>query len=311
MIITMNIPVHKPVLTREVIEGLNVAPGKKYIDCTLGLGGHARAIMESAYPGGELLGIDADPEAIWIARDNLNEYSDNITIVNDNFNNLEEICDEYDFSPVDGILFDLGVSSLQLDTAERGFSFQSDAELDMRFNPEQVLTATDLVNILPEPRLAQLLEEYGEEHRARRIARAIIASRPLNSTRKLAQVVEQAVKGERGHIHPATKTFLALRIVVNHELDNLKDALEQSVRLLKPNGRLTVLSYHSLEDRIVKQFMKQESSECICPPEVPVCICGHVPTLRLITKKIITPSAAEIKLNPRSRSAKLRVAEKV
>jgi 16S rRNA (cytosine1402-N4)-methyltransferase len=181
----------------------------------------------------------------------------------------------------------------------------------MRFNPEQVLTAMDLVNILPEQRLAQLLEEYGEEHRARRIARHIVASRPINSTGKLAQVVEDAVRGERGHIHPATKTFLALRIVVNHELENLKKALEQSVRLLKPRGRLVVLSYHSLEDRIVKQFMKQESSECICPPGTPVCICGHKPALRIVNKKVITPSAEEIKNNPRSRSAKLRVAEKV
>jgi 16S rRNA (cytosine1402-N4)-methyltransferase len=311
MITTMNIPVHKPVLTREVLEGLDVAPGKNYIDCTLGLGGHAQAILSSAYPGGRLLGIDADPEAALIARDNLYEYSDNVTIVNDNFTNLEEICDEYDFTDVDGILFDLGISSLQLDTPERGFSFQSDAELDMRFSPEQVLTAMDLVNILPEQKLAQLLEEYGEERRARRIARAIVANRPVNSTRKLALLIEQVFKGERGHIHPATKTFLALRIVVNHELENLRSALEQSIKLLNKNGRLVVLSYHSLEDRIVKQFMKRESSGCICPPETPVCVCGHVPTLNLITKKVVTPSIEEIKNNPRSRSAKLRVAEKV
>jgi 16S rRNA (cytosine1402-N4)-methyltransferase len=311
MITTMNIPVHKPVLTREVIEGLNIAPGKNYVDCTLGLGGHAQAILSSSYPGGRLLGIDADPEAASIARDNLYEYSNNITIVNDNFTNLEEICREYDFTGVDGILFDLGISSLQLDTPERGFSFQSDAELDMRFSPEQVLTAMDLVNILPEQKLAQLLEEYGEEHRARRIARSIVANRPVNSTRKLAQLIEQAVKGERGHIHPATKTFLALRIVVNHELENLRSALEQSIKVLNKNGRLVVLSYHSLEDRIVKQFMKRESSACICPPETPVCVCGHVPTLNLITKKVVTPSIEEVKNNPRSRSAKLRVAEKV
>jgi 16S rRNA (cytosine1402-N4)-methyltransferase len=311
MITTMNIPVHKPVLTREVIEGLNIAPGKHYIDCTLGLGGHAQSILASSYPGGRLLGIDADPEAALIARDNLYEYSDNITIVNDNFTNLEEICREYGFTDVDGILFDLGISSLQLDTPERGFSFQSDAELDMRFSPDQVLTAMDLVNILPEQKLAQLLEEYGEEHRARRIARSIVANRPVNSTRKLAQIIEHVAKGERGHIHPATKTFLALRIVVNHELENLRSALEQSIKLLNKNGRLVVLSYHSLEDRIVKQFMKRESSACICPQETPVCVCGHVPTLNLITKKVVTPSIEEIKNNPRSRSAKLRVAEKV
>lgn len=310
MIITMNIPVHKPVLVREVVEALNVEPGKDYIDCTLGLGGHAKAIMEEAYPG-RLLGIDTDPDAIWIARENLADYASNITFVNDNFNNLENICLSYDFAHVDGILFDLGISSLQLDTAQRGFSFQADAEPDMRMNPEQVLTATDLVNILPEAKLAQLIEQYGEEYRAKQIARNIVQNRPVNSTTALARIISQAVKGERGHIHPATKTFLALRIVVNHELDNLEKTLKQTVNLLNSGGRLVVISYHSLEDRIVKQFMKQESSECICPPGTPVCICKHVPTLRLVNKKVVTPSEMEIKDNPRSRSAKLRVAERV
>jgi 16S rRNA (cytosine1402-N4)-methyltransferase len=310
MIITMNVPVHKPVLTREVVEALNIEPGKNYIDCTLGLGGHARAIIEKAYPG-KLLGIDADPEAIWIARDNLADYTDSIIFVNDNFNNLENICRDYDFTPVDGILFDLGLSSLQLDTPERGFSFQEDAEPDMRISPEQVLTAMDLVNILPELKLAQLIEQYGEEYKAKQIARNIVNNRPINSTKRLAQIIAQAIKGERRHIHPATKTFLALRIVVNHELDNLEKTLEQTVSLLNPGGRLVVLSYHSLEDRIVKQFMKRESSQCICPPQTPVCVCNHIPTLSIVTKKIITPSEDEIKNNPRSRSAKLRVAERI
>lgn len=311
MTITMSVPVHIPVLIKEVVEALNVKPGGRYVDCTLGLGGHAQAILTKSEPDGKLLGLDTDSDAIWIARENLSYYKDRITIVGGNFANLESICLDQDFFPVDGILFDLGVSSMQLDTAERGFSFKADAEPDMRFSSEQILTAMDLVNILPEKRLSQLLEQYGEEYNSKRIARNIIANRPINSTKQLAHLVEQATKGKRGHIHPATKTFLALRIVVNHELENLKKALEQTVKILDANGRLVVLSYHSLEDRLVKQFMKQESSRCICPPDVPVCCCNHIPKLRIISKKVITPSNSEIENNPRSRSAKLRIAERL
>ncbi len=311
MTLTMNMPVHKPVLLNEVIAGLQVRPGKCYVDCTLGLGGHASAILEKALPGGYLLGIDADPEAINIARERLEEFNGSVIYVNDNFINLRRICEENDFVPVDGILFDLGVSSMQLDRPERGFSFQGEGELDMRFNQDQVLTAMDLVNILPEYRLAQLLLEYGDEYNCKQIARNIVRNRPVKSTVDLARLVEQAVGGRHGKIHPATKTFLALRIVVNHEMENLKAALEQTVDLLTPGGRLVVISYHSIEDRIVKQFVKRESSSCICPPGTPACTCNHIPTLSLIEKKVITPDTGELKDNPRSRSAKLRVVERL
>jgi 16S rRNA (cytosine1402-N4)-methyltransferase len=312
MTLTMPLPTHTPVLLNEVIEALQIKPGKRYVDCTLGLGGHTRAILEKSYPTGQLLGIDADPEAISIARTKLAQYSGAIVLVNDNFTNLENVCRENDFLPVDGILFDLGISSAQLEDAERGFSFQQDAQPDMRVSPNQVLTATDLINILPEDRLAQLIYEYGEERRSRQIARLIVKNRPVISTVDLANMIEQTVGYDRQHkIHPATKTFLALRIAVNHELENLETALKQTIKCLNRRGRLVVISYHSLEDRIVKQFMKRETMACLCPPQTPVCNCGHAPSFKIISKKVITPSPSEIEINPRSRSAKLRVSERL
>jgi 16S rRNA (cytosine1402-N4)-methyltransferase len=311
MTLTMNLPVHKPVLLNEVVEALNVEPGKRYIDCTLGLGGHSLAIINKAYPEGRLLGIDADPDAIIIAREKLANYTDSVVLVNDNFINLEKLCREKDFMPADGILFDLGVSSLQLDTANRGFSFQSEANLDMRFGPEQVLTAADLINILPEFRLAQLLLEYGDEYKNKQIARNIVKNRPITTTRELVDIIEQAVGGRHGKLHPATKTFMALRIMVNHELENLQSVLNQTLNCLAEGGRLVVISYHSMEDRIVKEFVRRESSKCICPPGLPICNCQHSPTIKSIVKKIITPSWDEIKDNPRSRSAKLRCIERL
>jgi 16S rRNA (cytosine1402-N4)-methyltransferase len=312
MTLTMPLPTHTPVLLNEVIEALQIKPGKRYVDCTLGLGGHTRAILEKSYPTGQLLGIDADPEAISIARTKLAQYSGAIVLVNDNFTNLENVCRENDFLPVDGILFDLGISSAQLEDAERGFSFQQDAQPDMRVSPNQVLTATDLINILPEDRLAQLIYEYGEERRSRQIARLIVKNRPVISTVDLANMIEQTVGYDRQHkIHPATKTFLALRIAVNHELENLETALKQTIKCLNRRGRLVVISYHSLEDRIVKQFMKRETMACLCPPQTPVCNCGHAPSFKIISKKVITPSLSEIEINPRSRSAKLRVSERL
>ena len=311
MTLTMPLPTHTPVLLNEIVEALQVKPGKRYIDCTLGLGGHARAILEKTAPSGQLLGIDTDPEAIRIARTKLSQYSGATILVNDNFANIENICRENNFLPVDGILFDLGISSAQLDNAVRGFSFQHDAQPDMRFSPNQVLTATDLINILPEDRLAQLIYEYGEERQSRQIARLIIKNRPVVSTVDLAEIIQQAVGGRQHKIHPATKTFQALRIAVNHELENLETALKQTTNCLNRRGRLVVVSYHSLEDRIVKQFMKRETMACLCPPQTPVCNCGHVPSFKLISKKIITPSPGEIERNHRSRSAKLRVAERL
>lgn len=291
-------PTHIPVLVNQIITGLQPQPGGHFIDCTVGLGGHASAILERILPDGKLLGIDADPDAIHLTNAKLAHYGEALILVNDNFTNVENICKEYDFHPVDGILFDLGVSSLQLDTAQRGFSFQREAPLDMRFNTNQGLTAADLVNTLYEQELARILREYGEEHHSRKIAQCIVQNRPIHTTLKLARVVKQVLGGKHARIHPATRTFMALRIAVNSELENLETALGQTINLLRPEGRLVVISYHSLEDRIVKRFMRQESST-------------ETPTLRLISRKVIRPTSLEIKSNPRSRSAKLRVAERL
>jgi len=302
---------HIPVLVKETIEALAVQPGGRYIDCTLGGGGHAAAILEHSSPGGQLLGIDADPEAIKIAGRRLEAYSGSTLLINENFVNLQVICYKYDFLPVHGILFDLGLSSLQLNGNGRGFSFQHKAPLDMRLNPNQEITAADIVNTYGEAELAHLIKTYGEEGFGRQIARRIVQERPIQTTLQLAQMVERVIGRRRGRIHPATKTFQALRITVNQELEHLELALRQAVSLLGFEGRLVVISYHSLEDRIVKQFMQRESKDCICPPDTPTCVCGHTASLRLINKRVITPSLAEVQINPRSRSARLRAAERV
>ncbi|MFC1900381.1 16S rRNA (cytosine(1402)-N(4))-methyltransferase RsmH [Chloroflexota bacterium] len=304
-------PAHIPVLIEEAIKALAVQPGGRYIDCTLGAGGHAAAILEKSSPGGQLLGIDADVDAIKAAGQNLLAYSDSILLINDNFVNLKAICYKYDFLPVHGIVLDLGLSSLQLESETRGFSFQRNAPLDMRVNPNQELTASYIVNSYPEIELANLIRSYGEETRSRQIARRIIKDRPIKSTLELSRTIERVTGSKRGKIHPATKTFQALRIAVNRELENLDSTLKQAVDLLGYEGRLVVISYHSLEDRIVKQFMKQESQDCICPPSIPTCVCGHSASLKLINKRVITPSLPEVQSNPRSRSAKLRAAERI
>jgi len=301
---------HTPVMLSETLRGLAVQPGGRYVDCTLGAGGHAQAILDHSSPGGQLLGLDADPNAFDQARERLQHYQDSILLVNDNFANLQAVCIKYDFFPVHGILMDLGLSSMQLNGNGRGFSFQHDAPLDMRFDPNQKTTAADIVNNTSEERLAHLIKMYGEESHARQIAREIVRYRPLRTTKELAAIIEKTV-GRRGKIHPATKTFQALRIAVNHELEHLESALRQAVELLGYEGRLVVITYHSLEDRIVKQFMHKEASSCVCPPETPTCVCGHTARLRLVNKKVITPSPKEIEVNPRSRSAKLRVAERI
>ena len=298
MNLTMSAPTHIPVLLEETIEALDVQPGGRYIDCTLGAGGHAAAILEHSSPGGQLLGIDADPKAIKIARARLEAYSSSILLVNQNFVNLQAICTKHDFFPVHGILFDLGLSSLQLEHNNRGFSFQHDALLDMRLSPSQDITAAIIINSSPESQLAHLIRAYGEERYSQRIARQIVRQRPITTTLQLAQTIEQAIGGRRGRIHPATRTFQALRIAVNQELEHLKSALKQAIDLLGFGGRLVVISYHSLEDRIVKRLMHQEAS-------------GEEACLRLVNKKVITPSLAEVQFNPRSRSAKLRAAERI
>jgi 16S rRNA (cytosine1402-N4)-methyltransferase len=302
-------PYHIPVLSKEVLKGLQTKAGGYYIDCTVGLGGHAKAILQNILPGGRLLGIDVDPEALHIAKNGLRNYGNAVILVNDNFTNLEAICSKYEFQPVDGILFDLGASSWQLDSAQRGFSFQSEAPLDMRFTPGQGPTAAEIINSYSEQELVRVIKEYGEESHSRQIASLIVQNRPIYTTSELARLVKHALRYKYNKINPATKTFMAFRITVNHELENLKSVLEQVTKLLRSQGRLVVISYHSLEDRIVKQFMKREASDCICPPEALICRCGHKASLRLITKKVIRPSLSEIENNPRSRSGKMRVAE--
>jgi 16S rRNA (cytosine1402-N4)-methyltransferase len=298
-------------MVAEVAEALRAGPGGRYIDCTLGAGGHTAAILEKSAPDGQVLGIDTDPAAIEMANDRLFPYGGRATIVNDNFANLDSIARQHGFTGVDGILLDLGLSTMQIDDEGRGFSFQSDAPLDMRANPAAGRTAADIVNHLGERDLADLIYKYGEEPASRRIARFIVSRRPFSSTLELARAIEAATGGHRSRIHPATRTFMALRIAVNDELGNLEMVLQQAVGLLAEGGRLAVISYHSLEDRIVKQFMRREATACICPTDVPACRCGHTPTLSLVNRKVITTSLLEQELNPRSRSAKLRIGERV
>ena len=281
-------------MVTEAMEALNVRPGGWYVDCTLGAGGHACAILERNQPGGRLLGIDADPMAVETARRTLGAFGEAVTLAQANFSELGGVCREHGFTANDGILFDLGVSSMQLDIAERGFSFQREAPLDMRFDTTSGPSAADIVNHYSEQELARILWEYGEERYSRQIAHRIVEQRPILSTLRLAHVVQQVLGNRRGRIHPATRTFMALRIVVNRELESLKLALEQSKDLLRAGGRLVVISYHSLEDRIVKQFMRAEAAE-------------HA--YALIAKKVIRPTSLELRSNPRSRSARLRVAE--
>jgi 16S rRNA (cytosine1402-N4)-methyltransferase len=303
---------HVPVLLGEVLEALAVRPGGRYVDSTLGAGGHARAILDASSPDGELLGIDLDPDALAVARERLAPYGGRVTFVEGEFSQVGDLCREEGFAPVQGILFDLGLSSLQLEDESRGFSFQREGPLDMRFSPSQDLTAADIVNTYSEEALAKLLWEYGQERQSRRIARRLVEERPLRSTTQLAKAAEQAVgRGARGVIHPATRTFQALRIAVNQELSRLEVALVQAHGLLGFGSRLVVISYHSLEDRIVKHFLQQEARDCLCPPGAPVCVCGHRATLRLVARGVVRPSAAEVAANPRSRSARLRVAERL
>lgn len=302
---------HTSVLLDEAIEYLAVQPGGRYIDCTLGAGGHALAIMRETEPGGLLLGIDADPHAIEFARGSLEEYPDSVRLVNGNFRDLKTIARAQNFTPVHGVLFDLGISSMQLAEKDRGFSFQTDAPLDMRFSESQTLTAATILNDYEEDDIANLIWEFGEERHSRRIARAIVRARPLTTTTQLAEVIRKAAPDGRSRIHPATRTFQALRIAVNDELASLTSSLEQARDVLGPSGRLVVISFHSLEDRIVKRFLTRESKDCICPPEQPTCTCGHKASLRILTKRPIAPGAEEVRRNPRSRSAKLRAAERL
>ena len=302
---------HTPVMVEEALDALAVQPGGLYVDGTLGGGGHAEAVLEVASPGGLLLGIDADPSALAVARARLARFGDALLLMEGNFRDLASICRAHGFAPVHGVLLDLGLSSLQLSDEARGFSFQTEAPLDMRFGPQQSLTAADIVNTYSEQELAALLWRFGQERHSRAIARRIVRERPLGTTLELARVVQKAVGGGRLRIHPATRTFQALRIVVNAELENLTLALDQARDLLGHGGRLVVISYHSLEDTIVKDFLRREARDCVCPPDTPVCICGHKATLRPVTRGALRPHPAEVAVNPRSRSARLRAAERI
>jgi len=310
---------HKSVLYQETLSGLAVIPAGSYIDGTVGAGGHAEGILERSTPDGRLLGLDQDPQALALAETRLTPFGARALLVHANFATLDEVAARYGFEPVDGVLLDLGVSSMQLDTPARGFSFLAEAPLDMRMDPTTGgPMAADLVNHLPEGELADLIYRYGEEPASRRIARRIVAERqqaPVETTGRLATIVLAAIGGRpagpKGRIHPATRTFQALRIAVNRELDVLPTALEAAVRVLRPGGRLAVIAFHSLEDRLVKQYIQQEVKGCICPPELPVCRCGRVPRLRAISKGAIQASDAEIERNPRARSARLRIAERL
>ena len=302
--------IHVPVLLHEVIAWLDVAPGRCYIDATVGLGGHAESILERSAPNGRLLGIDQDPDALGAARQRLALFGDRAVLAQAPHTELQNLARAVGFDRVDGALFDLGVSSLQLDDPTRGFSFRERGPLDMRMNPDQDLTAEEMLNTWPEHELARIIYEYGEERHARRIAREITRRRPLHDTQELAELVRRVVR-HSGRIHPATRTFQALRIAVNGELESLREVLPQAVQLLKPGGRLAVVSFHSLEDRIVKQFIRRETQGCICSPQAPGCTCEHVATLRGLSKKPITATDEEVARNPRSRSAKLRVAVKL
>ena len=312
---------HRPVLYHEVIHALQPSQGGRYVDCTLGAGGHAWGILLDSSPDGEVLGLDVDPQAIQEANERLAQFGERMHFMQASYVTLGEQLKKLGWQAVNGVLLDLGLSSMQLDTPQRGFSFLQDAPLDMRFDPSASTSAADLVNNLSEAELAQVLYRYGEEPRARRIAQALVRARPITRTQELAEIVARVVgkagssksRGRRpqSRTHPATQTFQALRIAVNRELEAVECVLPQAVEALAPGGKLVVISFHSLEDRIVKQFIRQESRDCICPPRQPVCTCGHRASLVEITRHPLRPQMAEVQANPRSRSARLRIAEKI
>jgi 16S rRNA (cytosine1402-N4)-methyltransferase len=302
---------HLPVLYHEIIHALKPQPGGLYVDGTLGAGGHAWGILEASNPDGKLLGLDIDPQALALATDRLALYGDRAILKLASYVTLRRQLISLGWGAVQGIVLDLGVSSMQLDTLERGFSFRSDAPLDMRFDPQAETTAADLVNNLPQDELADLIYRYGEERRSRQVARAIVIARPIYTTKHLAEVVSKATSSGKPGIHPATRTFQALRIATNQELDAIEQVLPEAVAALTPGGRLAVISFHSLEDRIVKRFFRQESRDCICPSRQPVCNCAHKASVIEITRKPIQPSETETRENPRARSSKLRVVERI
>ncbi len=306
---------HIPVLLKETIEALNIDPHGLYVDGTLGRGGHSRAILEKLTDG-RLIAIDRDQTAIDDCRRRLCEFNDKITYVHGNFRDIKSILNDAGDAQVDGMLFDLGVSSPQLDEAERGFSYMHDAPLDMRMDKTATVTAKDVVNTWPEDELRRIFFEYGEERYATRIAAGIVRRRkeaPIETTFELVDAIKSSMPAQalREKQHPAKRTFQAIRIAVNDELDSISDMLSDAADCLKSGGRIAVISFHSLEDRIVKNLFNSKEKGCTCPPDFPVCVCGFKQTMKVITRKPIVAGKKELEINPRARSAKLRVAEKI
>lgn len=301
---------HRPVLYQQTIEYLAPKRLGLYLDCTAGAGGHSEGILKASSPDGKLLALDLDPLAVRLTTARLAQFGERAKVIQASYLEAARILQQMGWDAVDGILMDLGVSSMQLDQQERGFSFRYDAPLDMRFDPGRGLSAADLLNQLAEKELADLIWRYGEERFSRRIARKIVENRPVRTTFQLADLVRAAVSGPHGKIDPATKTFQAIRIAVNDELRTIEQAIPSLISLLKPKGRLAVISFHSLEDRLVKQAFKRESVDCICPPEQLLCTCGHKASIKLLTSKPVVATEQENEENPRARSAKLRVLEK-
>lgn len=313
---------HITVLKEEAVEGLHIKPDGIYVDCTLGGAGHSELIASKLGPQGKLIAFDQDDAALANAETRLKPFADRVTLVRTNFRDIRDVLlglpvPVKDGNPqVDGILFDLGVSSPQLDEAERGFSYNHDAELDMRMDRTESLTAREIINEWPESEIARILYEYGEEKFSRRIAARIIAEReksPIESTGRLADIIKEGIPAaaRRTGPHPAKRSFQAIRIAVNDELGAMEEALEQSIRCLSPGGRISVITFHSLEDRICKQIFAKYVEKCTCPPGFPVCVCHKKSLLKLVNRKPLDPSEEELAANPRARSAKLRVAERV
>lgn len=308
---------HVTAMRAEAVAQLNCRPGKTYVDGTLGGCGHARLICEQIQPHGRFIGVDQDHDAIANAREVLAPYGDKAQLIHGNFSCLSEFLSQLGITAVDGILLDLGISLHHLADSGRGFSFQRDEPLDMRMNVEAQETASDLVNRSSAHALERIFSDYGEERFSRRIARAVVAERakdPIRTSLQLAELVRRNIprsKAAAQAIHPATRVFMALRIAVNRELEVLQSFLDTAIDLLRPRGRLCILAFHSLEDRIVKQWINAQVKGCTCPPDFPQCTCGRLPTLRNLTRKPLRPQAAEVEANPMARSTRLRTAEKL
>lgn len=306
---------HLPVLLNECLEGLNIKPDGVYVDGTLGGAGHSSELLKRI-PKGKLIAIDKDLDAIKVSRERLSKISNNFVIVHDDFKNIPLILDNENIEKVDGILLDLGVSSYQLDNYERGFSYIGNGKLDMRMDKTQKLSAYNVVNEYSEESLAKIIYEYGDERFSRKIAKSIViarANKPIETTQELVQIIERCypskIKNKGGAV--SKKTFQAIRIEVNGELNKLKEAIENMIKKLNKKGRICIITFHSLEDKIVKTVFKEMSTNCICPPEVPICVCNHRAEIKMINHKVITATDEELSLNKRSHSAKLRVAEKL